>query len=182
MLEQEKLTLTVKNIVSLGVLFGIIATLLSHLSKGFQKQGIEIFEKDKLLTPKKKRYIIAMYLVLVIIYELLLFIDTEGSLTMIYPSNPGEEPINAIFTVGSPIFIIGNIILLTSFILGFGFLYKSFQSKDIVKKKFLMISIGYFCCSSAGTLDGLVYLGTAFIFTRIVFLIREKFKIPSLLM
>ncbi|HDZ18541.1 MAG TPA: hypothetical protein ENH75_09635 [archaeon] len=57
--------MVVKNIVYLGLLFGIIATLISHLSKGFQKRGIEIFDRDKSFKEKGKKpliYIIGLIL------------------------------------------------------------------------------------------------------------------------
>ncbi len=57
--------MAVKNIVYLGLLFGIIATLISHLSKGFQKRGIEIFDRDKPFKEKGKKpliYIIGLIL------------------------------------------------------------------------------------------------------------------------
>ncbi len=69
--------MVVKNIVYLGLLFGIIATLISHLSKGFQKQGIEIFDRDKSFKEKGKKPLI--YIIgLILNYSIVFFLNLKN--------------------------------------------------------------------------------------------------------
>ncbi len=47
-----------QNIVVLGLLFGLISTLCVHLGKAMEKQGIEIYSRDKTLKEKGKKHVI----------------------------------------------------------------------------------------------------------------------------
>ncbi len=104
-----------------------------------------VYIGTELLIQKNKRYIISIYSVLAVLLELLIFFDSRSSFKFIYPKSPGENLIDTQFALGSPASIIYFVVNLSIIILwGFGFLYKSFKSKGILKKKFLLLSIGTF--------------------------------------
>lgn len=98
---------------------------------------------SELLIPKKKWYIISINIVLGIVWELFIFFDPMGSFTFVYPESPGEDLIDVWINFGSPVGILYLIFYLEVFILGcIGFLYKSFKSTGIIRKKFFLLSIG----------------------------------------
>ncbi len=104
----------------------------------------------ELIIPEKKSYIFTIYLILGIMYELFLFLDLEGSYEFNYPRTSGEYLIWGGFIVGSPIFILNIVIWLSGLFLGFGYIYKSFRSVGIIKKKFQFMSIGTFLLIMVG--------------------------------
>jgi len=125
----------------------------------------------ELMIPEKKMYILPIYVVLGIIYELFIFLDPMGSHYFIPPTTLGEDLIEDIFEVGSPAGILFVIFMLSMLILnGFGFLLKSFQSTGIIRKKFLLLSIGIFLFVIFGGLDALIAPGVILIFVRIGFM------------
>ena len=98
---------------------------------------------SELLIPKKKWYIISINIVLGIVWELFIFFDPMGSFTFVYPESPGEKLIDVMLTFGSPVGILYLIFDLEIFIIWCsGFLYKSFKSTGILRKKFFLLSIG----------------------------------------
>ncbi len=104
--------------------------------------GIELLMPDFPL--QRKKILLFVYSALGILYELVLLLDTMNSLEFSYPNTPGEDMIDSIFVLGSPAFIIVVIFMVTILIFyGFGFLYKSIQTSGILRKKFLILSIGY---------------------------------------
>lgn len=121
----------------------------------------------ELLIPEKKMYILPIYFVLGIIYELFIFLDPMGSHYFIPPTTLGEDLIEDVFEVGSPAGILFVIFMLSMLILnGFGFLLKSFQSTGIIRKKFLLLSIGIFLFLIFGAVDALIAPGIILIFVR----------------
>ena len=91
-----------------------------------------------------------------------------GSHYFIPPTTLGEDLIEDVFEFGSPAGIPFVIFMLSMLIInGFGFLLKSFQSTGIIRKKFLLLSIGIFTFFIFGGLDALIAPGVILIFVRI---------------
>ncbi|MFX1313800.1 MAG: hypothetical protein ACFFHD_14510 [Promethearchaeota archaeon] len=120
-----------------------------------------------LITPNKKWYLLSIYIVLTIIFELFLILDTSGSVAYDYPDPPGKNLINDNLVFTSIVGIIAVIFILSLLIfLGFGFLSKSIQSGGIIRKKFFFLSMGAFVYIIGGTIDGLFPPGIYLIFVR----------------
>ncbi len=126
-----------------------------------------IYLGGELLTPKKKWYLLSIYVVLSIIFELFIFLNPEGSITYANPARPGEDLINDNLVEDSIAFFLALIFLLSVIIfLGFGFLIKAIQSRGSIRKSFLFLSIGAFIYTIGGILDGLFSPGLILIFIR----------------
>ena len=132
--------------------------------------GVVIFAMylgAELIVPEKKKYIFSIYLVLGIIFELFLFLDLSGSITYDIPLNPGEDLINDNLVFESIAGILVLVFLLSILIFdGIGFLIKSIQSTGVIKKNFLLLSLGAFIYIIGGILDGLFSPGITLIFIR----------------
>ncbi|MFX1590079.1 MAG: hypothetical protein ACFFC1_18205, partial [Promethearchaeota archaeon] len=104
-----------------------------------------LYLSGKLLIPKFKKLILLIFTILAIIWEILLFFDPLNFLTFKYPDKPGENVIDAYITPGTLGSILGMVGIISLFIFdGVGFLFKTIQSKGVIRKKFLMLSIGIF--------------------------------------
>ena len=142
---------------------------------------IAIYIGVELLTPDKKWYIISIYLILGIVYELFIFLDPIGSHTFIPPTKSGEDLIEDIFKIGAPAGILCVIFLLSMLIFnGFGFLLRSFKSKGVVRKKYFLLSIAFFLYLTVGILDAYAIPGIALIFVRLGYLIAFLFMYSGL--
>ncbi len=123
----------------------------------------------ELLIPKKKWYIVGVFFILGILYELFMFIDPIGSFIVVYPETSGEDLLDVSVNSFSPLNITLSILGLMNFIfLVFGFLIKSIQSKGVLRKKFLLLSIGMCIILILGTLDVSIRLGNARAFIRLI--------------
>ena len=121
----------------------------------------------ELIKPDKKWYIMSIYIVLGVLFELFLFLDTMNSFTFIL-KNPGEDLTDTSFVFGHPTFILIAIFLLSVLIFnGFGFLRKSFQSTGIIRRNFLFLSLGFLIFVIAGAGDSLISPGVTLVFIRI---------------
>lgn len=121
-----------------------------------------------LMLPEKKWYIVSVYVILAIIFELFLFLDTMNSF-IFQLANPGEDLIDSGFVYGSPTFILIAIFLLSILIFnGFGFLRKSLQLTGVLKRKFIFLSLGQIIFVVAGAGDSLVTPGVLLVFIRVL--------------
>ncbi len=113
-----------------------------------------IYIGAELLIPEKKRFVITVYIILGIIFEIFLIIDPMGSFTAHPPDKLGESTTGINFIFGTPLFIL-VVVYFLSFIIfnGFGYLYKSFRSSGIVKRKFLYLAIGTFILIVVGIVN-----------------------------
>jgi hypothetical protein len=120
-----------------------------------------------LLIPEKKKYFLSIYIILSIIFELLLFLDTAASITYSNPIVPGEDLINDNLVENSYLYFIALLFLLSAIVfLGFGFLIRAIRSKGVIRKNFILLSIGIFLYTIGGILDGLFSPGPILIITR----------------
>ncbi len=121
-----------------------------------------------LLIPDKKRIISVVYFVLMILFEIAIFLDPMNSFNFVYPKRSGEALIDYNLVLMSPagflmiIFIISLVVFL-----GLGFLIKAFQAKGKVRKKLLLLSIGVFLYAIFGMFESLTEPRFALIFIRI---------------
>ncbi len=121
----------------------------------------------ELLMPEKKRYILIVYSILGVIFELFIFLD-ENSFSYIYPEKSGEDLIDDSVALTSPAGILVLVFAISGLIfLGFGFLYQALKTAGDTRKKFLAISIGMFLYIIFAGLDGLTTPGIGLIFVRI---------------
>jgi hypothetical protein len=99
----------------------------------------------KLFSLKKKIYFLLPFLILGIIYEIVIFINPMGSFIFYTPTSPGENIILIDFVQFGVAFILNYLFVIVGLIfLGFGYLIKGVRSKGIIRKKFLLLSVGYF--------------------------------------
>lgn len=121
----------------------------------------------ELILPKKKWYIFSIYLIMGIIFELFLFLNSSSSITYVNPLTPGEDLINDNLVFESIAGILVLVFLLSILLLdGIGFLAKSIQSTGVIRKKNLLLSLGAFIYIIGGILDGLFSPGIPLIFIR----------------
>ncbi len=115
---------------------------------------ISFYVVAEILAPKKKMLIMIIYVIVAIIFELSIFLNTLGNITFIGPTIPGEELIEDSLTLGSPASLIGIIFTLTGFIFnGFGILFKGVRSSGVVGRKYKQLAIGYLILNLSAFLD-----------------------------
>ncbi len=123
----------------------------------------------ELLTPKIKRPIFIIFLIISIIFEIVIFIDINS-----FKFNPliGDPPsknlidynVNLLSLAG---ILMGGLLLLVLVFLGLGFLYKAFQSSGVIRKNFFLLSAGSISFCIFGLLEGLIAPGPLVIFVRL---------------
>jgi hypothetical protein len=121
--------------------------IMSYLSVPFITV-ISLYIGAKLMIPDKIKFTIVPIFILAIIFEILILANPLGNLSFIYPTDSGgssgDNLIRYDTVSGSPADLLIYIFEFAALIFcGFGYLYKSLKSKDIIRKKFLMLSIGY---------------------------------------
>ncbi|MFX1339564.1 MAG: hypothetical protein ACFFDK_13210 [Promethearchaeota archaeon] len=120
----------------------------------------------ELLAPKKKKMIIGFYIILGLIFEAFLWLDTINAFTFTLVS-PGQDLIDASFNRSHPTFFFIAFFLFSVFIfLGIGFLIKAKQATGTIRKKFILMSIGYLDFVISGMLDSLFAPGIMLFFVR----------------
>jgi len=129
---------------------------------------VGIYLGAELMTPKRKGLLTGIYLVLMGIFEILLFLDPFGSFDFIYPQKSGDALIDYNLNLESPAGILMIIFILSMVgFLGIGFLIKAFQATGEIRKKFLLLSLGVFLYCIFGLLESLTVPGYALIIIRI---------------
>ena len=124
----------------------------------------------ELIIPERKWYIMAIYIILGVIYEIFLFVFTFSAYTIVYPSPKGSNLIDESLIFISPVGIITIIFILSvAIFLGFGFMVKAVQSSGSIRTNFLIVSIGVFLFIVFGMLDtfGGLLPAIALVFIRI---------------
>lgn len=111
----------------------------------------------ELLMPRKKWYLLTIYLIISIVYEFFLFYNPIGSFEYTVPVPLGSDIIDTSSNYSYPtayfliVFIFS--ILLFNFI---GFLSKAFKATGVLKKKFLALAFGFFLFAVIVTFDALI--------------------------
>lgn len=114
----------------------------------------------ELLAPTKKWYIVLVYAILSVIFEIIVFYYSFANPEVIYifpEIDPaGTALLNTSMNPRSIAFILMLIFLISGlFFNGIGFLRKSRQASGAIKRKFLYLSLGWFLFIICGALDGL---------------------------
>jgi hypothetical protein len=120
-----------------------------------------------LLIPKGKIPIMLLYLILTIAFEIIIFIDPMHSFQFTPPAIPATQLIDYNLNLISLAGIMMAVFLLSVLILiGIGFLIKAFQSTGIIRKKFILISLGSISFCVFGLMEGLIAPGPLIILIR----------------
>jgi len=123
----------------------------------------------ELLTPKIKRPIFIIFLIISIIFEIVIFTDIN-SFNFI-PAIPDPPSINLIDYNVSLLslagMLMGGLLLLVLVFLGLGFLYKALQSSGVIRRNFFLLSAGSISFCIFGLLEGLIAPGPLVIFVRL---------------
>jgi len=118
----------------------------------------------ELILPKRKWILVIIYMVLGIIFEYFLWFQTDN--TFVIDLVPGEI-IDSSFVLLYPTFLLMALFILSILIFhGIGFLIKAIKSTGVLRKKFLLLGIGFIIFSIAGAGDSLVNPGIGLVIVR----------------
>ena len=127
-----------------------------------------IYIGAQLMIPEKKLHITLVFVVLMIIFEILLFLNPVGSFNFVYPSSSGNALIDYNLKLTTPAGILMLIFVASTIIfLGFGFLIKAIQSTGELRRKFLLLTVGVFMYAIFGLLESLMEPGYLLLVVRI---------------
>lgn len=119
-----------------------------------------------LMMPEKKNLIMVPYLILAIIFEMFLFLDTQNSFDFVLIT-PGEELIDASFNRTSPTFILIAIFLISALVFnGIGSLRKAYQLSGDLRRNFTYMGIGFILFFVSGVMDTLTAPGPMLFIVR----------------
>ena len=124
----------------------------------------------KLLFPEKKLFVrifISIFLILSIIWELFIFLDTMNTFIFVEPKKPNTDFYDDNIVIGSPASIISTIFFLFLFIFCIAYFYRGFKSTGLIRKKFLLLAAAGLLISIFATFDGLASPGPTLIIVRI---------------
>lgn len=132
---------------------------------------ISIYIGTRLLYLKKKWYLLSIFVVLGIIFNVIIFLDPFSAFDFNPPLIPGDALIDYNVNTFSVAGILMAIFLLSvTIILGLGFLIKSIRSSGVLRKKLFLISMGAFSFCIFGLIEGLIAPGIYVIIVRIGYL------------
>jgi len=136
----------------------------------------------ELLAPKRKWIIVGIFTAIVIVYLYLLWISGAYGLpdfnifTNVYynfdftpiPPSVDYDIIDSSFKLLSPLFLLMVVIILSVLVFnGIGFLIKSGKSTGVIRKKFLLLGLGFVIFTVAGAGDSLVAPGIGLVAVRL---------------
>jgi len=116
----------------------------------------------ELLTLERRWYILLIFMILGIIFEIFLILHPFISaipdpFTYTMPDPLGSNIIDTSFEYGSLTFILMVIFIISVLIFnGIGFLRKAFQSTGLMKKKFLYLSLGFILFPASAAFDSIL--------------------------
>jgi len=144
--------ITNNNLPNPGGWMGIINTMWAPLVL-----LISLYIGTELMIPKLKKYIVASFLIITVIFELFLFINPLGTFVFEDPIPPGSNLILIYTVTNSPInLLFYSFQFIGFFFCGFGYLIKCFKSIGVIKRKFLSLSIGYLLFLGSPIFSGLM--------------------------
>jgi len=105
---------------------------------------IATFVGAELIIIRGKKLILISFLIFGLIYEILIFINPFYSLYSVPPVNSGEDLIHTNVIFGTPvsfllIFLFGYVLT----IVDIGFFYKGVKARDILRKKYIILFLGF---------------------------------------
>ena len=130
---------------------------------------IAIYIGSELIFPEKKWYITIGFTILMIIFEVLIFLDPIGSFNFVPPKGgSGTALIDYNVKLTSPAGILMIIFIVSTILfLGVMTLFRAIQSTGDLRKKFLLLAIGMFLYAIFGFMESLTELGFLLIPVRI---------------
>ena len=130
---------------------------------------IAIYIGSELIFPEKKWYITIGFTILMIIFEVLIFLDPVGSFNFVPPKGgSGTALIDYNVKLTSPAGILMIIFIVSTILfLGVMTLFRAIQSTGDLRKKFLLLAIGMFLYAIFGFMESLTELGFLLIPVRI---------------
>jgi hypothetical protein len=158
--------LTGSNINNTNGFLGIFNWLWVAIGSIFQVY----FAAELLITEKisLKRLITSIYAIIMISAVSFMLFYPFNNLHYINPNTPGEDLIYFHFILSSPAFILLIIAILYVIIfVVLGFLIKSIRSEGVLRKKYLFSSLAVLICLTCKVLEGLSYLGSFYMLTKI---------------
>jgi hypothetical protein len=121
----------------------------------------------ELLIPKRKWYFITLITTLITLIYITLLVDPSGNLNIVYPSSPGEDLIDG-YTVPGIGSMLSNIVILLFIAFDIiGIFINSLRSTGVLRKKFLILTVGYVINLVCISLEGVLSPGLASVFIRI---------------
>lgn len=130
---------------------------------------IAIYVGSELIIPEKKWYITGVFIILMTIFEVLIFLDPIGSFNFVPPKGgSGTALIDYNIKLTSPAGLL-MIIFIASTVLFLGVmtLIRSIKTTGELRKKFLLLAIGMFLYAIFGFMESLTELGFLLIPVRI---------------
>lgn len=127
----------------------------------------------ELLTPKRKLYIIILFIAVSIFFEIIVFLYPLQSFNFnpLPPTVPTENLIDYNVKLNTLAgYLMGGLLISVIVFLGLGFIYKAFQSSGAIRRNFLYLSAGSLCFCIFGLLEGLTVPGITVIIVRIGYL------------
>ncbi|MFW9971744.1 MAG: hypothetical protein ACFFDF_16250 [Candidatus Odinarchaeota archaeon] len=127
----------------------------------------------ELLTPKRKLYIIILFIAVSIFFEIIVFLYPLQSFNFnpLPPIVPTENLIDYNVKLNTLAgYLMGGLLISVIVFLGLGFIYKAFQSSGAIRRNFLYLSAGSLCFCIFGLLEGLTVPGITVIIVRIGYL------------
>ena len=126
-----------------------------------------VYVAVSIITPRIKRYITGFFLILAIIWWGFLLLDPLNSLSILIPPVPGSDFVDEDLILGSPISQIANVYIIFSvFFIALGYLFKGIKAKEVIRKKYLYLSIGSLLSVLFAILEGFGAQGVTLFFTR----------------
>ncbi|MFX0071220.1 MAG: hypothetical protein ACFFAO_09035 [Candidatus Hermodarchaeota archaeon] len=120
----------------------------------------------ELIIPKKKWFILPIYIALSIIFEIYLFLDPINSFETTY-TDQNIGLIHSSVAFGTPLYIILGFFFISALIFyGIGFFIMAFQSSGILRKKFILLSISFITFFVLGAIDVLTSPGIVTLLLR----------------
>lgn len=131
-----------------------------------------IYVAASLIAPKIKWYLVGYMVISSLIWEFFLFLNPLDSISIYIPLEPGSDLVDEDMIMGGVVSLNANVYLLLGiFFMGLGYLIKSRKSKDVVRKKYLYLSIGNFLSSIFAMLEGFGFVGVILFFSRAGFIL-----------
>ena len=130
---------------------------------------LAIYVGSELIIPEKKWYITTVFLILMTIFEILIFLDPLGSFNFVPPKGgSGTALIDYNVKLTSPAGILMIIFIVSTILLvGVLTLIRAIQTTGELRKKFLLLAIGILLYAIFGFMESLTELGFLLIPVRI---------------
>jgi hypothetical protein len=158
-----------------GILTWIWAPIISFLAMYI---ATELLFPENVLLKNLMRLIV---LIIGIIFGFFILIDPQGNINFNRPLIPGEDIYDPDLIYNSSAFISGSILMLFVVIFcGSGYLFRSIKSENVIKRKFIYLTLTSILYGGGGMVDGIGAFNIATIISRFVTIVSFWFWYLSL--